>query len=151
MIRFVYGKDDEVGDFVARLTGMPRGVVAGGKAIGVVKGDELIGGVVYHHWSPEAGTIVMSGASASARWLTRPVLKRIFDYPFVECGCQMVVMQVAESDFRLQRQLAVIGFAFVKIARLYGRGKDGVIATLTAEDWHESRFNRRIVELEEAA
>jgi len=62
-----------------------------------------------------------------------------------------VVMQVAESDFRLQRQLAVIGFAFVEIARLYGRGKDGVIATLTAEDWHESRFNRRIVELEEAA
>jgi hypothetical protein len=151
MIRFVYGKDEEVGDFVARLTGMPRGVWPGSKAIGVVNGDDLLAGVVYHHWSPEAGTIVMSGASTTPRWLTRLVLKRIFDYPFVECGCQMVIMQVQASDVRLLSQLAVIGFNRTTIARLYGRGKDGIIATLTAETWHECRFNRNAVELEEAA
>ena len=131
---------------------MPRGCWPNSKAIGIVdERNDFLAGVVYHHWSPEAGTIVMSGASKTARWLTRPVLQRIFDYPFVECGCQMVIMQVSARDLRLQRQLAVIGFGFDRIRRLYGRDHDGIIATLTDEDWRASSFNRNAVELEEAA
>jgi hypothetical protein len=63
----------------------------------------------------------------------------------------MVIMQISARDLRLQRQLAVIGFAFVKVGRLYGRGQDGIIATLTAEDWQMSAFNRNEDKLEEAA
>lgn len=131
---------------------MPRGIWPNSKAIGVVnEHGELQAGVVYHHWSPEAGTIVMSGASAHSRWLTRTVLKRIFDYPFVELGCQMVIMQVSARDMRLQYQLSRIGFGFDRIRRLYGREQDGIIATLTVEDWNECQFNRTPRELEEAA
>lgn len=153
-MRFVYGRDDEVREFVAKQSGLARPPWQASKTIGLISGsNQLIAGLVYHHWNPEAGTIVLSGAATSARWLNRTVLQRVFDYPFSECGCQMLIAQPRADDLRLLRQLAVVGFSFIKVPRLYGRDHDGVIAMLTDDDWMVSPFNRkrRGIELEEAA
>lgn len=145
MLRFVYGQDQIVSRFVASL--IPhvgwRGF-GNAKTIGVIDHDgRLIAGLVYTNWNPDAGTIEISGASISPRWLTRETLRRMFDYPFKEVHCQMAVMRVLATDERLLRQLAAYGFAFVTIPRLYGRARDGVICTLTAEDWASNKFNQR--------
>lgn len=144
MIEFVYGQDKEVAEFVA-LRSPPGSRTFGTniKTIGIIdaRGAPLAG-VVYHDWNPQTGTITMSAASNGANWLTRPVLQRIFDYPFHECDCQMLIMWTRADNERLLRQLAVGGFSFIRIPRLFGRDEDAVLATLTDEDWATCRFNR---------
>ena len=139
----VYGHDAEIGRFVGEhIEGGQRGF-ANFKAIGFVnKAGELVAGMVYHNWSPEAGVIEMSGAATDPRWLTRPNLIEIFDYPFRRIGCQMVIMRVSEDNKRLHRQLYAYGFKSHKIPRLRGRDKAEIIFTLTDDDWLSNKFMR---------
>ena len=152
MIRFVYDNSDEIIAFVAREVGMAMKAWPGSRTIGVMNDQgHFLGGLIYHHWDPKAGTIVMSGASASKRWLTRAVVQRMFDYPFKECGCQLLLVQLSKKDWSLQRQLGALGFKFYELPRLFGRDHDGVIATLTDDAWAASPFNRGEDVQEEAA
>jgi hypothetical protein len=78
----------------------------------------------------------------------------MYEYPFHQCGCQMVVQRVPADDARQLGMIAAFGFDLHTIPRLFGRMRDGVICTLTAEAWANNRFNRRrdfIAELERAA
>ena len=154
MIQFVYEQDETISTLVARMIpGMKRGFGAC-KTIGVLdEHDRFLAGIVFHGWTPENGTIVVSGAAFNPRWMSRGVLARIGQFAFEECGCQMVLMQIPADNERLLRQLAVIGFSFVNVPRFFGHGRDGVIATLTDDDWQASRFNRKYAstKLEEAA
>jgi hypothetical protein len=159
MLRYVYGHDQVVSDFVARLIPHARrGFGPNAKAIGVI--DErgvLIGGLVFHNYEPEAGIIELSGASITPRWFTRETLARMFQYPFLQVGVQMLVQRVPADDERQLRQLAQGNYAFIKIPRLFGRERDGVLCMLTREAWENSKFSRRFghhlqqIEHEEAA
>ena len=56
MLDYVYGHDALIADFVARL--IPhcrRGFGPNIKAMGVIEGGDLIAGIVWHNWDPEAG------------------------------------------------------------------------------------------------
>lgn len=152
MLRYVYGHDNVIARFVAAL--IPhvgwRGFPVNSKAVGVIDQDgKLIAGIVYSGWNPDAGTIEISGAAVDPKWLTRETLRRMFSYPFDECACQMVVMRVLATNERLLRQLAVYGFNFVEVKRLFGREHDGVICTLTVEAWRDNKFNKREVRVVE--
>ena len=159
MLDYVYGHDEVVAQCVAQL--IPhcrRGFGSNAKAIGVIDEDgKLIAGLVYHNYDPEAGIIEVSGASTTARWLTRGTIARFYQYPFLQCGCQMVIQRTPADDTRLLRQLAAYDYSFIKIPRLFGRDRDGVVCCLTYEDWAGNRFNRRFghhlvdANLEEAA
>jgi len=145
VLRYVYGHDQEIGRFVAWM--IPHVGYRGFnnyRTIGVVNADgQLIAGILYNNWNTIAGTIDLSAAALpKSGWLTRETVQRMHDYPFDTCGCQMLVTRVLADNEALLRQLAV-GYSFVKVPRLYGRGQDGVICTLTAEEWAASRFNRR--------
>jgi RimJ/RimL family protein N-acetyltransferase len=86
----------------------------------------------------------MSGAALPHKyWLTSETLRRIYDYPFLEMGMQMVVMRVSEEDKTLLRVLAAIGYTFILVPRLLGIKKNCVLCTLTFEDWSSNRFNQR--------
>jgi RimJ/RimL family protein N-acetyltransferase len=139
----LYGHDEAVAKFVsALLFGDDRGF-GNSRAIGVVDSEgRLIGGVVYHNWQREAGTIEMSGAATTPRWLNRLVLNTIFAYPFV-IGCQMALMRVSARNTRLHRQLDKLALRRHPIPRLYGRDEDGIIFTLTDDDWSAWKFRRR--------
>jgi hypothetical protein len=118
------------------------------KAMGVLDDDgELVAGMVYHRWSPEAEIIEISGASITSRWLTRPVLWRMFAYPFVDCGCQMVMMRTSVNNQMwngrgLPRLLKAYGFREYLIPRMWGRHEDGYLFTLTDDDWKANGFHR---------
>lgn len=132
----LYGQDARVSDFVAQhIPGCERGFSASSKAIGVLDGEKLIAGMVYHNWAPEAGVMELSGASIDRRWLQRPILHAIFDYPFTDVGCQMVVMRVSELNTSLHRILRGLQFDEYRIPRLRGRDEDEIIFTLTVENW----------------
>lgn len=147
MLDYIYGHDQAVADFVASL--IPhcrRGFGPNAKAIGVVdEHGRLIAGMVYHNWDPDAGIIEMSGAALPGTyWLTRGTLARMYQYPFHQCRCQMVVMRVVADDLRLLGILAAYGYSFVTLPRLFGRDRDGVICALTKEAWGSNKFNRRL-------
>lgn len=141
-------KDRETASGIARFVGShveggERGF-DGNVCMGVIKTGErpeLIAGVVYHNWSPEAGTIELSAAATSKLWLTRPVLKAMFSYPFEQVGCQMIVLRVSERNTTMVSIALRYGFKSHLIPRLRGRDEAEHILTLTDDDWRHNRFN----------
>lgn len=145
MLDYVYDHDEIVADFVAALIPACRGRGFGRcKTIGVVEGGLLIAGLVYHNYDPDAGTIEISGAALPGHyWMTRETLKRMYQYPFLGCRCQMVINRVPADDERQLRQLAAYNYMFIRVPRALGRDKDGVLCLLTREDWEANKFNQR--------
>lgn len=147
MIPF-WGCDEAVSRWVAsHIEGCERGF---GKcrALGVSNGENIVAGVVYHNWHPEAEVIEMSAASKTKLWLTRPVLWEMFSYPFVGIGSQMVILNVAADNEMwngrgLKRLLKAYGFHGHYIPRLKGRDKDGLLFTLTDTAWRANGFHRQ--------
>lgn len=142
MIELAYGFDGPVADFVARhFPGGERGF-GPCRAIGFVLNGKLIGGTVYHRWDPEAGVIEMSTATTTPRWLSPKVLHAIFAYPFEVAGVQMVVLQVSDKNDRMKSIAKRFGFDEHRIPRLKGRNEDGLIYTLTDDQWRATKFER---------
>ena len=146
MLDYVYGHDETVADFVAMLIPHCRERGFGAcKTIGVVDEEgTLIGGVVYHNYDPEAGVIEISGGAINPRWLTRRTIAQMYQYPFLQLGVQMIVQRTPADNERLLRQLAAYDYMFVKVPRMFGRDRDGVLCMLTVEDWEKNRFNKRL-------
>lgn len=113
------------------------------QGLAVLDGDELIAGVIYHNWEPESGVIEMSSAAIDKRWLTRPVLKAMFEYPFIECHCQAVVLRVADDNKPMHRIAKAYGFEHYIIPRLRGREANENVFVLTDDAWKTNRFNRK--------
>ena len=103
--------------------------------------DETIGGVIYHDWNPEHGTMCMSAAGSDG-WLTRPVLYAMHDYVFNQAGCQLAVLQTSEHNHVMRRIAKAYGYAETIIPRLRGRDEAEAILTLTDDTWKASRFHR---------
>jgi hypothetical protein len=144
MLQYLYGHDAMVAKFVSQLVPhCHRGFPDTARGIGVLNEDGiLIGGLVYHNYDEDSGLIELSGAAIDPHWLMRGTIERMYRYPFITCGCQMLVQRTPIENERLLRQLAVYDYTFIKVPRMFGRGKDGVLCLLTAEAWADNRFNK---------
>ena len=145
-MRLLYGHDADVAKFISDQIPHVREHGFGDcRAIGVIdQTGLLVGGMAFHHWWPEAGTIEFSGAATTPKWLTRKILDRMFGYAFSIPGIQMLVTRNSASNTRLHRQLNAYGFDRFDIPRLFGRDDDGVIWTLTKEAFLASRFHEPV-------
>jgi RimJ/RimL family protein N-acetyltransferase len=143
MLEYIYGNDAMVADFVAQMIPECRERGFGKcKAIGIQDETGLIGGLVFRNWHPEFGTIEISGAALpGTNWFSRRTIQVLHNYPFYQCGCQMVIMTTMATNEIVLRILAAIGYTFHYIVRLGGRDHDGVVATLTVEQWEASKYN----------
>jgi RimJ/RimL family protein N-acetyltransferase len=145
MIDFVYQHDAEVLQFMGHRTPPAGGGYGRCKTIGVIDGEgRLIAGLVYFNFDPEGETIEFGAAAITPRWFTRATYRRMFEYPFVECGCQMLYGRVRADNEHLLSLLARVNFNLTMVPRLYGRSEDGVLCTLTDDQWLDSRVSRRI-------
>jgi RimJ/RimL family protein N-acetyltransferase len=146
MLETVSDIDGIVARWVSKhIAGGHRGFNAS-TALGIVEDGELVAGVVYHDYNPEAGIIEISAASTSKRWLSRPVLLTLFSYPFDGVGVQMLVMRTEVGNQQdngrgMARLSKAYGFTQILIPRLYGRDKDGLLHCLTAEAWRANGFH----------
>ena len=143
---YIYGHDEIVARFVGQLIpAVGEHGFGPHKTFGVLDDDNhLIAGMVYHNYDPKAGIIEMSGAALpGTRWVTPETLARMYQYPFLQLGCQMVVMRVAADNERLLRQLAALNYMLIKVPRMFGREADGVLCLLTYEDWAANKICRR--------
>ena len=107
----------------------------------ITRGGEIIGGVVFHDYNPEAGTIGMSAAGVTG-WLTRRVIAAIHGYVFGIAGCQLAVLDVSENNSLMLRVARAVGYREHRIPRLRGRDEAAMILTLSDDDWRRSKFNR---------
>lgn len=133
-----------VGDLIPHLHG--RGIAQPATGIGVTRDGVLVGGFAYNNWQPEKGTIEASAAATDRRWLTPHTLYHLHAYAFDGLGCQMIVTQTSATFTHLLRMHETYGYKLHTIPRLFGRDHDGVITTLTVEDWRASRFTRAYIE-----
>jgi hypothetical protein len=145
MLDYVYGQDQAVAHFASQL--IPSCRVRGFgpcKTIGVLEDGELIAGLIYHNYDPDAQIIELSGAALPGHnWLVPETIKRQYQYPFHQCNCQMIVQRNSAADERLLRMLAAYNYMFVPVPRMFGRDKDGVLCLLTYEAWADNKFNKR--------
>jgi hypothetical protein len=147
-LKYLFGQDQLVADWVAQTklaSGFsPRAGFTDKKlrAIGIANAaDELIAGLVYFDHKPEAGTIEFSvEAKPKQHWLTKSTLALMFQYPFQVCGCQMLITKTSAHSTHVLRMLAAMNFTHILVPRAGGRDHDGVISTLTYEDWVAGKF-----------
>ena len=142
-MRYVLDQAGTVTRFVARM--IPHmSIRANTSAIGVLDNDnELIAGLVYNYAMPSTGVMEVTIAALPGHlWLTRETLRIMIEYPFLQCGCQMLITFIRASDRRLLRQAAAVNCALILFPRLFGRDEDGVIARLTKEDWEAGKYCR---------
>lgn len=103
--------------------------------------EETIGGVIFHDWNPEAGTMCMSAAGEPG-WLNRAIIHAMHSYIFDTAGCQLAILQVSERNERMRRIGLAYGYTEHRIPRLRGRNEAELILTLAEEDWRASRFHK---------
>lgn len=144
MIEIVYGENALVSRWVAQAMkdqSFDRGF-GDCTAIGVALDGDLIGGTVFHDYSPEAQVIEMSSAAVSPRWLGPQMIRAIFGYVFDQIGCQAVVMRVREGNDRMVRIAKRFGFVGVFLPRLSGRNQGLWVFTFTEEQWRQHPLAR---------
>lgn len=146
-LRYVLDQHELVADFVAQMIPECRERGFGAcRAIGVLDAhDELIAGIIYHGYQPAddegPGVMEMSAAALPGyRWLTPTTLKVMYQFPFLQCGCQMVVMRTRADNEHILRQLAAFNYMLIPVPRLYGRHADGVVCLLTDDDWAANKI-----------
>lgn len=119
-----------------RLSGSDIGTV-----MAVVDGSAIAGDVLFHNYDPGFGTIEISAASDSKRWLTRPILREMFGYAFGQLACQAVVARM-DASRKLTRIFTAYGFKRYDVPRLRGRGTVEAVIVLSSEDWQDSKFQK---------
>lgn len=141
-MRLFVGADKVVADFVAGIIwGDERHFSTESRAIGIQnRAGMLVGGVVYHNWTPHAGTIELSAGSLSAKWLTRRLIGQLLAYPFYACECQMLIGQTEKKNERDRKLMCGIGFREQHVPRLFGRDNDGILQTLTDDQWKAGAY-----------
>ena len=144
-MRLVLGRDAWVGGWVARLIPHVGTAEAWGPyaAIGVESEEgEPLGGVVFSGYQPAYRSIEVSFASASPRWLTRPIICAMMRYPFDQLGCQRLTAVTPRRNKPARRFVEVFGFKREGLVRRGFGDDDAVISGLLRREWDASRWAR---------
>lgn len=109
----VYGADDQIATWVGRsIPGyFPS---AGAKALGVIKGGELVAGVVYERCNGVHCEVSIT-ARRRSQWADRRTLFALFDYPFGQLGCEALTVTVPLTNLRSLNLATKLGFERIAI------------------------------------
>lgn len=112
----LFGFDADVSAWVAqRIPGFTPTKDA--RALGVVRDERLIAGVVYERWN--GVHVEASIAVDHPGWATKDTMFRIFSYPFNQLGCVAISVIVPSSNIQSLNLATKMGFepeALVKYA-----------------------------------
>lgn len=115
----------------------------GDTAIVSVGADDLPkGAAVFQNYNAKHGTIEISAAAMSARWLSRAILAEMFGYAFDQLKCQAVVLLCDPDDKVMGRIASAYGFKRYDIPRLRGRDKAEAVFVLSDDDWRDNKFHK---------
>lgn len=113
----VFGHDQEIAEFVQRrIKGMQR-PFGPCSAIGVIRNNKLVGGVVYTEYYPEYKTVTVSFAFDDPHWATREVLGSVCAFPFIQLDCNRANAMIARRNKRSRQFVEFLGFKLEGCAR----------------------------------
>lgn len=118
-LRVVEGQKEAIALWVLDRLPAVNNLPGGYEAIGFVRGDDVVGGVVYTSYSPampSGGDIQIWGAGETG-WLSRRSLFVIFAYPFQQLKCHRVTAIVAKKNRRSRKMVEDIGFRLEGVLR----------------------------------
>jgi len=104
----VYGRDDEVAEWVGNQLMRDAEAFKPCKAIGIEKDGKLIAGVVYNNYVGHL--IEMTIASVDKSFATRHNLKALFAYPFTQINLGRVQALCSANNEGVQMFLKRLGF-----------------------------------------
>ena len=117
----VYGADEIVAEFVRRRIKGAEPDVFGKfplyKAIGVIRHETLVGGIVYFNFKKAVPSIEVSIAFDTPLWATKAALHAMCDYPFNKLGVVRVTSLVARKNKRARRMNEGVGFKLEGVVR----------------------------------
>jgi RimJ/RimL family protein N-acetyltransferase len=97
----------------------------GSAAIGLVKNDKIVAGVIYENWNRKS---IMTHIAIEGR-LTRSFISAIFHHAFVTCGVNKIISPV--NDTNTKSASLVENMGFVAEGRLKDCSPDGDIILYT--------------------
>lgn len=96
--------------------------------IGIIRGTQLVGGVIYHNWRELDGDIEVSVAFDDPRWCLPQTLRVLFTYPFVTLNCERMTAIIARKNKRSRRLTEGLGFRLEgTVRRAIGRKSDAML------------------------
>lgn len=101
-------------------------------AIGVVKGGRLVGGVAFHDWNGPDVRLTIAGTGS---WITRPLLRAVFAYCFVQLGvrrCTVLVKRTNKASRSIARRLGFVEEGTLREA--FADGGKGILMGLVRAD-----------------
>lgn len=130
----LYGASEVVSEFVrARIPHMQGHTFGPYRAIGVIRGNALVGGVVFHNYRHH--DIEMSGAFDTPRWCLPQTLRDLFAYPFIQLGCARMTTITGRKNKRARSADERLGFRLEGVARRALDGKqDAMIYGMLREE-----------------
>ena len=120
MKSLVIGQKERVSDFLKQ-----HGVWGFGtefEAIGLEENGQLIAGVIYDNYEPNA-RISSHCAGIGKRWLNKMFLNVMFDYPFNQLNVNVMINTVSTANKDSMRFTEHLGFK--EVARIEGGASDG--------------------------
>ena len=119
----LFGADEIVAKFVNNLVPHSGAADYSSKmyvALGVIKNDELVGGVVYYNYRHH--DIEFAAAFTNRRWTTRTTLQTLFGYPFHQLSCVRATAIIGRKNKPARDAAEKSGF---KVEGVKRRGFDG--------------------------
>lgn len=127
-MEIVYGPDDVIGEFVARLVPGVEHYTdwgSGYRTLGIVRDTKLVCGVVFDHYN--GFDCVLSIGATDARWATKGVVKAIIQHGFDAIGCVRLTALTSKKNKHARDFLKRIGFQEEGMKRLAFDGKEDAI------------------------
>ena len=116
--------------------------------IGVVNNsNDIIAGILYHDYAKmsNGGMIHLSFASDDPRWCRRGIIGSLLSYPFIQCGCHVVISYMKRKNVRVRKLAKGIGFREVGVINNWPYAEDIVLYELRiekAERWLPKQFRQ---------
>lgn len=138
-LRIVAGQRERVGLWMLERIGGLTQTPGGYEAIGVARGDRLVGGCLYTEYRPckDGGNIIMFAAGHN--WLSRGVIRELLGYPFRQrpygLNCHRVTVTIARSNRVSRKLVSDLGFREEgKVRRGYDVKQDLMIYGLLRDE-----------------
>ena len=126
---------------VSKIRDMPAFNSKEFEAIGVVRDGQLIGGVLYAHYSglPDGTFDIHMSCAGEGPWLTKATLRAFFEYPFKQLNCSRVTTLAAKCNRKSRDLTERLGFAHEGTVRgafgtFNGVRRDGILFGLLRDD-----------------
>lgn len=116
-MRIVEGADEAVGLFVLRHIPDIAALPGGYAAVGIARGEALVGGGICTNYVPCKGGGEIQIWAAGRDWLSRRTIGVLLGYPFGQLGCHRITAIVAKRNRPSRRLVEGLGFKLEGVAR----------------------------------